>query len=78
MVTPHPRRMTTSRFEKLSWSEQKRARDIARQLVVIYRHQPEMLTEGCAPLLATLIHQFNGRYLTPKEHERIKRLERDG
>ena len=70
---------TSSRFEsrKLTWNEQKRAQEIASQLVTIHRHQPEILEYNNAPLVATLIHTFNARYITPKEYERIQRLERD-
>jgi hypothetical protein len=69
---------TSSPFDrKLTWNEQKRAQEIARQLILIYRHQPEILDGNNAALVATLIHKFNARYITPKEYERIKRLERD-
>lgn len=70
--------MTTSPSRRLTWEENKKAKELAQQLVMIHRHQPEIVaSEGDAAFTAYLLNYFDARYITPKEHERIIRLERD-
>ena len=68
----------TSPSRELNWSELKKAKELAKQLVTIHRHQPEIVaSEGEAAFVAYLLNYFDARYLTPKDHERVIRLERD-
>lgn len=68
----------TSPSRELNWNDLKKAKELAKQLVTIHRHQPEIVaSEGDAAFVAYLLKYFDARYLTPKDHERVIRLERD-